>query len=99
MPHATDPPHRFDVTRTAASLQHEFGDLGAGTETSVEAAVAGRLMLRRVQGKLAFGTLQDGSGRIQLFAPAASTPNFEGFCNLSIGDWVGVRGQVMTTRR
>ncbi|HEV2068684.1 MAG TPA: lysine--tRNA ligase [Acidimicrobiales bacterium] len=92
-------PYRFDVTRTAASLHHEFSHLEAGTETGVEAGVAGRLMLRRVQGKLAFGTLQDGSGRIQLFAPAASTPNFDEFANLSIGDWVGIRGQVMTTRR
>jgi len=41
--------------------------------------VAGRLMLRRVQGKLAFGTLQDGTGRVQLFATAAGTPRFEAF--------------------
>ena len=56
-------------------------------------------MLRRVQGKLAFGTLADSSGRIQLFAPSASTPDFEQFCELNLGDWIGVRGQVMTTRR
>jgi len=56
-------------------------------------------MLRRVQGKLAFGTLDDSSGRIQLFAPAKSTPDFEDFCDLNLGDWVGVTGVVMTTRR
>ena len=56
-------------------------------------------MLRRVQGKLAFGTLQDSSGRIQLFAPSQSTPDFEAFCELGLGDWIGVRGVVMTTRR
>jgi lysyl-tRNA synthetase class 2 len=52
-----------------------------------------------VQGKLAFGTLADSSGRIQLFAPSATTPDFEQFCELNLGDWIGVRGQVMTTRR
>ncbi|MGI9119577.1 MAG: amino acid--tRNA ligase-related protein, partial [Acidimicrobiales bacterium] len=95
----TTPPYRFERSRTAASLQSEFADLEAGVETGIEVSVAGRLMLRRVQGKLAFATLQDGTGRVQLFAPSATTPRFEVLCALSIGDWVGVTGQVMTTRR
>jgi lysyl-tRNA synthetase class 2 len=99
MSDAADLPYRFDVTRTTASLQDEFGDLAPGTETGVEVAVAGRLMLRRVQGKLAFATLQDGSGRVQLFAPSATTPRFDDLAASSIGDWIGVRGEVMTTRR
>ena len=32
-----------------------------------EVSVAGRVMLRRVMGKLAFLTLRDGSGDIQLY--------------------------------
>ena len=93
------PPYRFERTASAAELQERYADLAPGTETGDEVSVAGRLMLRRVQGKLAFGTLQDGSGRIQLFATAAATPRFEEFGDLSLGDWIGVRGQVMTTRR
>ena len=73
------PPYRYEVTRSAASLHDEFGGLEPGTESGTTASVAGRAMLRRVQGKLAFVTLQDGSGRIQLFAPAATTPRFEEF--------------------
>ncbi len=92
-------PYRFEVTRTAASLQDEFGTLAPGTETGQVVAVAGRIMLRRAQGKLAFATLQDSSGRVQLFAPSASTPRFDDFAALSIGDWTGVTGEVMTTRR
>ncbi|CAN5767989.1 lysine--tRNA ligase [soil metagenome] len=92
-------PYRFEPTAMAAELQAQHGGLEAGTETGVEVTVAGRLMLRRAQGKLAFGTLQDGSGRIQLFAPSASTPDFERFCALALGDWIGVTGEVMTTRR
>jgi lysyl-tRNA synthetase class 2 len=94
-----NPPYRFEPTASAAELQARFGDLEPGTETGEVVTVAGRLMLRRVQGKLAFGTLQDGSGRIQLFGQAASTPDFDGFAGLSLGDWIGVTGQVMTTRR
>ncbi|MEO9223707.1 MAG: lysine--tRNA ligase, partial [Acidimicrobiales bacterium] len=41
----------------------------------------------------------DQTGRIQLFAPAASTPAFEDFTSLSLGDWIGVTGEVMTTKR
>ncbi len=95
----TDIPYRYSPDASAAELQQEYSGLEAGTETGRTVTVAGRLMLRRVQGKLAFGTLQDGTGRIQLFAPAASTPDFDGFADLSLGDWIGVTGEVMTTRR
>jgi lysyl-tRNA synthetase class 2 len=92
-------PFRYEVDARAADLAAEHGDLEPGTETDHVVTVAGRLMLRRVQGKLAFGTLQDSSGRIQLFAPSQSTPDFERFCELNLGDWIGVRGIVMATRR
>lgn len=94
-----DVPYRWEPDATAAGLAARHGHLEAGTETDVVVTVAGRLMLRRVQGKLAFGTLQDGTGRIQLFAPAAGTPDFDGFADLRLGDWIGVRGIVMVTRR
>jgi lysyl-tRNA synthetase class 2 len=93
-----DVPHQFDRDATAAQLRADHGDLEPGQETGRLVNVAGRLMLRRVQGKLAFGTLQDGTGRIQLFALARSTPDFDRFAQLSLGDWLGVRGEVLTTR-
>ncbi|HEC09218.1 MAG TPA: lysine--tRNA ligase [Acidimicrobiales bacterium] len=95
----TDIPYRFEKTASVAEVRERFPDLEPGTETEYEVSVAGRLMLRRVQGKLAFGTLADATGRIQLFAPARSTPDFEEFCALNLGDWIGVRGIVMATRR
>ena len=52
-------------------------------------------MLRRVQGKVAFGQLQDSSGRIQLFCPAQVTERFDEFCDLHLGDWIGATGEVM----
>ncbi len=92
-------PYRYEVDARAAALAEEFAGLEPGTDTDRTVTIAGRLMLRRVQGKLAFGTLQDPTGRIQLFAPSQSTPAFEAFCTLNLGDWIGVRGLVMTTRR
>ena len=92
-------PYQFAPTATSATLRAEYGDIEDGVETGVQATIAGRLMLRRVQGKLAFGTLQDGGGRIQLFAPSKVTPDFDAFTNLSLGDWIGVTGEVMKTRK
>ena len=92
-------PYRFEPDTTSAELRSAYGDIEDGAETGIKATVAGRLMLRRVQGKLAFGTLQDSGGRIQLFAPAKVTPDFEEFCSLSLGDWIGVSGEVMKTRK
>ncbi|MCU1356052.1 MAG: lysyl-tRNA synthetase, class [Acidimicrobiales bacterium] len=92
-------PYRFDPDATAAGLQEKYDGLEAGVETGDEVTIAGRLMLRRGQGKLVFGQLADSSGRIQLFAPADVTPRFEDFGKLSLGDWIGVRGEVMATRK
>ena len=65
-------PYRFEVDARAADLAAAHADLAPGTATDTVVTVAGRLMLRRVQGKLAFGTLQDSSGRIQLLCAAGS---------------------------
>lgn len=99
MPNSEQPPYTFEPTATSGQLRERFGDLAEGTETGHQVTIAGRLMLRRVQGKLAFGTLQDAAGRIQLFAPSKETPQFDAFCDLSLGDWIGVTGEVMTTRK
>jgi len=89
----------FQPGATAAGLHEQHDGLEAGQESGETVRVAGRLMLRRVQGKLAFGTLQDSTGRIQLFAPSASTPRFDAFTDLALGDWLGVSGEVMKTKR
>ncbi len=91
-------PYRFDVTATAAGIRSRYGELAPGTETGAEVSVAGRLMLRREQGKLAFGQLRDATGAIQLFCGAGWTEEFDGFKKLSLGDWIGATGEVVATR-
>lgn len=92
-------PYAFAGVTSSDVVRERWGHLEPGSETGETITVAGRLMLRRIQGKLGFGTLADGSGRIQLFAPKASTPDFDVFAGLNLGDWIGVTGEVMTTRR
>ena len=98
-PRDFDIPYRFEVTAQTAELHSAHGEIEDGSETGVVATIAGRLMLKRDQGKIVFGVVQDGSGRIQIFAPQKTTPDFEGFTNLALGDWIGVTGEVIKTRR
>jgi lysyl-tRNA synthetase, class II len=98
MPTMDGIPYRYDVTASTADLRSRYGELAPGAETGVEVTVAGRLMLRREQGRLAFGQLRDSTGAIQLFAGSGWTEEFEGFKKLSLGDWVGVTGEVVATR-
>ena len=92
-------PYQFTVTATTKEIRADYASLDEGTGSGKSATIAGRLMLRRVQGKVAFGDLQDMSGRIQLFAPAKVTPEFDSFTSLNIGDWIGVTGEIMKTKR
>jgi len=91
-------PYRFERTATAGELIAEHAGLAAGEETDQTVTVAGRLMLRREMGKLAFGELRDSSGSIQLFAGAKWTERFVELTRLTLGDWIGARGEVVRTR-
>ncbi len=97
----TDPyPYRFDRTASAAELATRHEGLAPEAETGEEAAVAGRIVAFRDIGKLVFAVLRDWSGDIQLLAESDRLGDaFEAFRDLDLGDWVGARGAVITTRR
>jgi lysyl-tRNA synthetase class 2 len=92
-------PYSFAQSARAGALQAAYAHLADGEESGDTVSVAGRVMLLRVQGKLAFATLRDASGEVQLFALAATTEEFDEFVKLHLGDWVGVTGEVVRTRR
>ncbi|MEB3104368.1 MAG: OB-fold nucleic acid binding domain-containing protein, partial [Cyanobacteriota bacterium] len=89
---------RFEPSHGTAELQEAHADLANGEERDVAVAVAGRVMTRRVMGKLAFFTLADQHGTIQLFIEkatlAASMPDDpEAFAHITslvdAGDLIG----------
>jgi lysyl-tRNA synthetase class 2 len=92
-------PYTFEHTAYAGDLQIAYTHLVDGEESGDVVKVAGRVMLMRTQGKLAFATLRDSSGEIQLFALSALTEGFEELTKLHLGDWVGVSGEVVRTKR
>ncbi len=91
--------YRFETTSGAGDAARSFAHLETGEESGVTVAAAGRIMRSRPQGRLAFAELRDWTGAIQLFALASLTPDFEEFCRLSLGDWIGVTGEVVRTQR
>ena len=92
-------PYSFAHNAFAAALQSSYDHLADGEESGDSVNVAGRLMLLRRQGKLAFASMRDSSGEIQLFALESVTTDFEEFTKLHLGDWVGVGGEVVRTKR
>ncbi|WP_126147426.1 lysine--tRNA ligase [Synechococcus elongatus] len=101
--------YRWDCSHSAAQLQALYADLPAGEEVAVEVAIAGRIMARRVFGKLAFFTLQDESGQIQLYlekqrlSESMAAIDAEAFSHLKaltdVGDILGVKGSVRRTEK
>ncbi|HHC08973.1 MAG TPA: lysine--tRNA ligase [Actinobacteria bacterium] len=91
----------FAPDATAAALHDEYPDLPPDTGTGRTVRVAGRLVGRRDLGRLVFGVLQDATGRIQVFAHEAGLgpEGLTAFGELDLGDWIGVEGEVVTTRR
>src|SRR5206468_10131179 len=66
----------------------------------IRVAVAGRMMLKRVMGKACFATLQDMSGRIQLYVTldGVGAEALDAFKHWDLGDIVGATGTLFKTK-
>jgi lysyl-tRNA synthetase class 2 len=100
--------YHWESTHHAAELQEKFAGLSDGEEADFEVAIAGRILARRVFGKLAFFALQDETGTIQLYLDKkritetmADVPDaFNHLKQLTdIGDIIGVKGTIRRTEK
>jgi lysyl-tRNA synthetase class 2 len=95
-------PNDFKPQHRALPLNQRYGDLDNETlePQAVAVSVAGRLMLKRVMGKASFGTLQDATGRIQLFVTkdGVGEESYDAFKHMDLGDIVGAEGQLFKTK-
>ena len=97
-------PNDFHPDTTTAELQDAFADRERWSTEALDALarparIAGRILLKRVMGKAAFATIQDGSGRIQLYLSRdALGEAYEAFKGFDIGDIVGAEGVLMRTK-
>jgi lysyl-tRNA synthetase class 2 len=95
-------PNDFRRTHLAADLHQACaGKENAELEAApAHAAVAGRMMLKRVMGKASFATLQDMSGRIQIYVTrdAVGEAGYEAFKHWDLGDILGAEGTLFRTK-
>ena len=100
--------YKWEVTHHAAQLQEKYADLPNGEEVEAEVSIAGRIVARRVFGKLAFFELQDETGKIQLYLDKkkinSQMPNLVGAFNhlkklTDTGDILGVKGSLKRTEK
>lgn len=100
--------YQWKSTAHAQQLQEQYADLAPGEEISSEVAIAGRIIARRIMGKLAFFNLQDETGTIQLYLDKkrisetmSAVPNaFNTVIKLTdTGDILGAKGTIKRTER
>ena len=95
-------PNDFKPAHHAATLHETHGDKTPDhlvAEGQI-ARVAGRMMLKRVMGKASFATLQDSTGRIQIYITRDDVGEavYNDFKHWDLGDIVGAEGRLFKTR-
>jgi lysyl-tRNA synthetase class 2 len=92
-------PNNFRRDSLADDLLKSFGEEKKEDleKKEISVSVAGRVMLRRIMGKASFCTIQDMSGRIQLYLRGDELDNYEDFKDWDIGDIVGASGKLFKT--
>ena len=96
-------PNDFVRRDLAQPLQDKHGttEAEALAAAEVNVAVAGRIMLKRVMGKASFATIQDMSGRIQVYVSVDDTGAevMEAFKHYDSGDIISVEGALFKTKK
>ena len=99
----------FRVSHTTKFLIQKFDYLQNGQEVDFSISIAGRVMGKRVMGKIAFFTICDQEGQIQLYLDKRiincnlenqKCLSFEDIKEIvDIGDWIGVFGTIKKTNK
>ena len=86
---------KYDVTAHSMDVKDNYGQW-----EGKEAAIAGRMMFKRVMGKASFCNIQDLKGSIQVYVARDSVgeETYKDFKKMDIGDVAGIRGTVFTTK-
>ena len=95
-------PNDFKPADRAANLHaaHDGTEPEALEAQGVRVSVGGRLMLKRVMGKACFGTLQDATGRIQVYVTLdnVGADALNAFKHWDLGDILGAEGTLFKTK-
>lgn len=91
--------HRHQWTGDLLKQYSEYSDATL-TDQPIAVTIAGRMMLKRVMGKVSFAHLQDGSGRIQIYVRCDKVGDvaYSQFQEWDLGDIIGVTGALFKTK-
>ena len=96
-------PNDFVPDARAAALHDKYDgeEQEALAAAAVTVKVAGRMMLKRVMGKASFATLQDSTGRIQIYLDRGTLGEdvYAAFKQWDIGDIIAIEGSVFKTNK
>jgi len=96
-------PNDFRPNTNAAVLHQRFADDDTETLAEVDEtfALAGRMLAKRVMGKIAFVKVQDGTGTMQFVVQRDNLPEglYQQFKQWDIGDIVGGSGSIFRTQK
>ena len=83
-----------------AAIEKEAFDADIAAGKKIAASIAGRMMLKRVMGKASFATLQDATGRIQVYITKEDVgeATYDAFKHWDLGDIVAAEGYLFKTR-
>jgi lysyl-tRNA synthetase class 2 len=94
--------HRYEPENTVQEILqgHVNASPEALTEKKIRVKIAGRVIAMRRFGKAAFAHIQDGTGKLQIFAARniLSEEQFKLFRRVDIGDFIGVEGTLFFTK-
>ena len=93
------PADLYPVTHSSAKVKSDFSE-------GKKVVMAGRLMRKKIQGKAAFGELQDSEGRIQIYinrdeiCPGEDKSKYNDIFKklLDLGDFIGIEGELFNTQ-
>ena len=91
---------KFPQDAYSADLKAEYAGLPNEADAGRTAALAGRMMSKRVMGKASFAHLRDDKGDIQLYVrrDELGEEAYAAFKKLDVGDIIGARGEVFRTK-
>ncbi len=96
-------PTRYRRTHSLGEIVAAHGDrsLEALEALNEPVRIAGRVMTKRGHGKASFATLSDGDARLQIYVrkDEVGEAGYRLFDLIDLGDFVGVAGKVMRTRK
>jgi lysyl-tRNA synthetase, class II len=95
-------PNDFKPGHRAGDLHAHHGARSAEqlAEHATQASIAGRMMLKRVMGKASFATVQDATGRFQIYVTrdAVGEEAYAAFKQWDLGDIIAAEGALFKTR-